>query len=408
MTCCVDAEFAFELLQRPIPAGGAEIVRVSQLEIGDIELAADTLVAMLTRPYPPAVRVARMPAGRPSEQRDKAQEQGLRSDLDGEGFCPAVIVDWMQRRFGRLSALMAVATVLALSTVISSAHAEAPQAADSAVGIDVSWPQCGSALPDGMPFAVVGVTGGTAASSNPCLAEQLSWAFATTTGANPHQSRVQLYVNTANPGDVLEEYAVTTWPRDNMDSRGRDSFAGADEQRRNPYGRCTTTPGNFHGFTNDLACSWQYGWNRAVEAVDQRFVPAARAAGTSEKAADYTWWLDVETMNSWQHGGIGAHARNTATLEGMAQLYMSEGVETVGIYSTRYQWRQIVGDTLDAPPVGGPTVGGNLIGATSWLAGWLDAGEARIGCMTASGLTGGAVALNQYILDGLDHNYSCL
>lgn len=272
----------------------------------------------------------------------------------------------------------------------------------------MSWPQCDRELPAGMSFAVIGVNGGTAASTNTCLAEQLSWAHTTTTGADPAQPPIQLYVNTANPGEVLEEYGVTTWPTDNIDGRGADSFDNSDQARRNPYGRCAPTPGNYRGFTNDLSCSWQYGWNRAVETVVERFAPAARAAGLSDDVIDYTWWLDVETMNSWQGFDDGSHARNTASLEGMMQFYVDEGVVNVGLYSTAYQWHRIVGNTLIVPDGTSPVTGGNLVGVMSWLAGSPDAAAASERCGGLDGLTGGPVVMNQYVVDDLDYNYSCL
>jgi hypothetical protein len=314
----------------------------------------------------------------------------------------------MGSRLGRLVVLTVVVGVLALIGGTESAGAVTPEPNDGRTGVDISWPQCGQELPGAMPFAVIGVNGGTAATTNACLVDQLSWARETTTGANPRQPRIQLYVNTANPGEVLEEYGVMTWPTGNIDLRGQDSFANPDEQSRNPYGRCTITPGSYRGFTNDLACSWQYGWNRAVEAVDQRFGPAAREAGVSAAPSDYTWWLDVETMNSWQDGGADAYARNAASLEGMTQFYTAEGVATVGLYSTGYQWRLIVGDTLGVPTADPPAVGANLVGLVSWLAGSLDATDAQIRCTTAIGLTGGPVVMNQYIAGDLDYNYSCV
>jgi hypothetical protein len=303
--------------------------------------------------------------------------------------------------------LAAVLAVTTLSLVVEPAQAE-PAGLSSRTGLDVSWPQCGADLPGGMAYAVVGVNGGTASTTNRCLTEQLAWAARSTTGADSRQPPVQLYVNTANPGDVLEKYGVTSWPTDSVDPRGGDSSSAASAARRNPYGRCATTPGRYRGYTNDLACSWQYGWNRAVEAVDDRFAPAARAAGISDVAADYTWWLDVETMNSWQQGGSGAAARNTAVLEGMTQLYLADGALTVGLYSTGYQWRQIVGRTLEAPPGGSPAVGANLIGLPSWLAGSSGSAQAELRCTTATGLTGGPVVLNQYVVGDLDHDHSCV
>src|SRR5688572_16316558 len=75
-------------------------------------------------------------------------------------------------------------------------------------GYDVSYPQCGKTLPTDHYFAVVGVNGGTAAVANSCLGEQLVWANRAKTGSK--QPRVQLYVNTANPGEVISQ--ITTWP----------------------------------------------------------------------------------------------------------------------------------------------------------------------------------------------------
>lgn len=44
-------------------------------------------------------------------------------------------------------------------------------------GVDVSFPQCQTALPeDGVSFAIVGLTGGRPAKDQPCLAEQWQWA----------------------------------------------------------------------------------------------------------------------------------------------------------------------------------------------------------------------------------------
>lgn len=274
------------------------------------------------------------------------------------------------------------------------------------MGLDVSWPQCDRVLPEATSFAVVGVNGGTAASTNPCLADQLRWAV-TATSRTDADRPVQVYVNTANPGEVLEEYAVTTWPTDNRDARGADSFQHIDAARRNPYGRCATTAARYNGYTNDLACSWQYGWNRAVESLDSRFAPAARAAGVSDDAADYTWWLDVETMNSWQRGGTRGQARNAAALEGMAQFYSSEGVSEVGLYSTHYQWRRIVGEAVGSMDPAGHAIAGNLINAPAWLAGAADPASAQLRCMTLTGLTSGPVVMNQYIADDLDHNFRC-
>jgi hypothetical protein len=306
---------------------------------------------------------------------------------------------------------MAVA-VVALVLGAPSARAAIPDERDGAearhlYGYDISWPQCDQDLPDTAAFVVVGVNGGTAANSNPCLAEQLRWASAATTASAAAVERVQLYLNTANPGEVLEEYLVTTWPTDNIDGRGLDSFENGDISRRNPYGRCLTSDHGYRAYRNDLACSWQYGWNRALEAVDLRFAPAAALAQLSPSAADYTWWLDVETMNSWQQDGARARERNAAALEGMAQFLQADGATEVGLYSTHYQWRQIVGEAVGRLDPAGHVIAGNLIGVSSWIAGASDSASAQRRCLALAGLTGGRVIMVQYIADGLDHNVRC-
>jgi len=84
----------------------------------------------------------------------------------------------MPPRPARSSLLVTVAVLVAVIGGASTARAEelgdptAPVASHR-MGLDVSWPQCDRVLPEATSFAVVGVNGGTAASTNPCLADQL-------------------------------------------------------------------------------------------------------------------------------------------------------------------------------------------------------------------------------------------
>jgi hypothetical protein len=48
-----------------------------------------------------------------------------------------------------------------------------------------------------------------------------------------------------------------------------------------------------------------------------------RAAAVDGRPSSYTWWLDVETMNTWQSGSPAAQARNRATLG----QYMQGGLD---------------------------------------------------------------------------------
>ncbi len=260
-----------------------------------------------------------------------------------------------------VATLAVVATLLALPGTASAAIASG--------GYDVSYPQCGTSLPADRAFAVVGVNGGLSTRSNPCLAAQLTWAWGSS-GAVPTQSRAQLYLNTANPGELRTQ--VTTWPK-----------SGAT-----PYGVCDGG--------NSAACSWQYGWERAQNSVTSFFIPAARTAMVDGRPSSYTWWLDVETMNTWQSGSSAALARNRATLEGMTTFLTSQGGR-VGIYSTGQQWAQIVGTV---------PVGSALTGQDSWLAGATSLAGAQTACAKPALVPGGRVTLSQYV-SGLDHDLSC-
>ncbi len=243
-------------------------------------------------------------------------------------------------------------------------------AAPTRVGYDVSHPQCGTTLPAARAFAVVGVNGGTASKVNPCLATQLRWAERSN-GSVDTQPKVQLYLNTANPGQVRDQ--VSTWPTSG----------------ETPYGSCDGG--------NDLPCSWQYGYERAQNSVVVYFTPAARKAGVDRVPSRYTWWLDVETSNTWQDGSDDARARNRATLEGMVAYLDLRGAE-VGVYSTGQQWAQIVGTVpADSP----------LAGLPSWLAGSTTLAQAVAECLQPPLVPGGRVALTQYVPDDLDRNHSC-
>ena len=267
---------------------------------------------------------------------------------------------------GRALGVAALAAVALACGVPSAAARDAPE-----VGYDVSHPQCGDVLPRDPAFVVVGVNGGLATRPNPCLAEQLAWAAEEATGEVPAQPEVQLYVNTANPGQVRD--LVTTWPTGGL----------------TPYGRCDGD--------NSRACSWQYGWERAAVTVTDFFVPAAVDAGLDPDPGRYRWWLDVETTNTWQTGSAPARARNRAALEGMTTRLTVVGAE-VGLYSTGHQWRRIAGPVPEDSP---------LHELDSWLAGSTSLADARKSCDRDPLVDGGRVVLTQYVEDGLDHDHSC-
>jgi hypothetical protein len=276
----------------------------------------------------------------------------------------------MTRALRAVLVSLAVAAGLLAAPSTASAAPVSTAGQQTRVGYDVSYPQCSTTLPSARAFGIVGVNGGLSTKANPCLSNQLTWA-SRANGSVPTQPRAQVYLNTANPGELID--LISTWPTD-----------GAT-----PYGECDGE--------NTTACSWQYGWERARNSVVSFFTPAARAARLTSLPSSYTWWLDVETMNSWQSGGQEALDRNRATLEGMTAYLLSRG-GTVGIYSTGLQFGQIVGTV---------PLGSNLIGRDSWLAGATTLTGAQANCRLDPLVPGGRVVLAQYVENDLDHNHSC-
>lgn len=229
-------------------------------------------------------------------------------------------------------------------------------------GNDVSWPQCGKSLPKGQLFGIVGVNNGLANATNPCLATQLAWAN-TSTGLSV-QPKVSLYVNTANPG-----LAGSWWPTSNV-------YGGTSVN--NPYGQCNGT--------DTAACAYMYGYAKAFDDANIRGI---------SNPSSFRWWLDVETINSWESNT----ARNVADLEGMTAYFTSIGAQ-VGLYSTATQWNQITGNSV--------MLNSNLNGLMSWLAGARNLSDAKNKCDLPALTLGGFVMLTQYVATQTDFDYSCV
>jgi hypothetical protein len=268
--------------------------------------------------------------------------------------------------------------LLTLIPAIAGAARTSGTTTRTPLGIDISWPQCGKRVPTDQAFGIVGVNGGLATTTNPCLREQLIWAKRSNGGTS--QELVQLYVNTANPGGLNTE----SWPKSNTDPAGIVTD--------NPHGICDNS--------DSLACAWQYGWNRALEDVRDRFQPAAARAGISSVAATYIWWLDVETENTWKLSGTAFdHQSNVAVLEGMTAHFSATGAR-VGLYSTGAQWNQIVGGAVGTDS--------NLNGLPNWRPGGANLTTSKEACKAAPLTANGGVVLTQFISKNLDYNYSCV
>ena len=273
----------------------------------------------------------------------------------------------MVRRALRVLVVSSLVAVGALSVV--GADVASATATPTSVGYDVSFPQCGHALPASSGFGVVGVNNGHPFSVNPCLASEITWA-GTTLSASP-----QFYVNTDNPGPSNN----ANWPKSQAAPR---ICSGA----------------------NSVACSYDYGWN-AAQASFQAVVSAETqlsAASPTAAALGAQWWLDVETGNAWQSLRTGSaptaaqYANDAASIQGQVAYFASIGIATVGIYATSQQWHAITG----------PNTGATFAKNPLWVPGYATLAAAQAACSMAS-FTGGRIAMIQYPSNGLDGDYVC-
>lgn len=269
---------------------------------------------------------------------------------------------------GRMIRRLVVAAVVAAAGLAAlAAPADAsPVVPQGTVGVDVSFPQCSAfpafpgpilTLPPSAPFVVVGVNDGVAATVNGCLGTELGWAGTAAPGG-----RVDLYLNTADPGP-----ASARWPTTSAGSPGT------------PYGPCR--PGSA-----GPACAYAYG---AVIARADLAVPGLPAPSTA------TWWLDVEAANTWS----GTTAANRAVLEGMTAALHAAGAH-VGVYAARSDWTEIVGTVPATSP---------LYGLHTWLAGAITLTGAEENCTHAPLTAGGRIDLAQYkpVADTIDSDLAC-
>ena len=262
-------------------------------------------------------------------------------------------------------------------------------------GNDVSYPQCGGSLPSNAAFGIVGVNDGLASTLNPCFGpssaypsytqSELYWAVASTIGGTP-QPGASLYVNTADPGNVVNGTIIGDWPTSG----------------NTPDGSCATTTVTLSGVTstvgeNSTACAWQYGYDMATR--DAGWLTDAATAINAQQpgvpvpttASAYPWWLDVETGNSW----LADTTMNVADLQGMVAGFAAAGAVSVGVYSTSSQWGTITGGST----------AGSLRGLPSWIPGARNLSGAERNCSDAS-FTGGTVTLTQWFANP-DGDYHC-
>lgn len=276
----------------------------------------------------------------------------------------------------RLKPVLIASLVAVAAVVAPAASADAlplTTAATPGHGADLSWPQCGGAYPSDAAFGIVGVNTGLGNQTNPCLASELAWAEAIPRPAQP----VALYVMSADPGQL-----GTWWPGSALTQRGTTVQIPAS------YGQCTPASSGSSVGQESAACAYVYGYGIAEQ--------DATARGVSNPAA-YRWWIDVETSNTWAPADSAGQLRNRADVEGMVAGLRAAGA-AVGLYSTGFQWKQIMGSTPTTSP---------LAGLPSWIASTGGEGSAEAGCYSAPLTPGGSVALAQFQAAGADRDLIC-
>ena len=202
------------------------------------------------------------------------------------------------------------------------------------IGFDVSYPNCSAKITKSA-FGIVGVTRGLFYSYNGCLTSEAA-----------HFSNLSLYMNTG-------------WY--------------AQSSRINPSAPRQCLAGD----NNCLA--YNYGYNAAQDALNY---------ATAQGVKSSSWWLDVETANSWS----ADTNQNRSSLQGSYDALKNSGIPTVGTYSTTAQWQSITGNWLNGWPNWGAST-------------WSTARQAATYC-SGHQFTGGPTYLIQY-KGKLDQDYAC-
>jgi hypothetical protein len=183
-------------------------------------------------------------------------------------------------------------------------------------GYDVSWPQCGGAMPPSSQISIVGVDDGHPFSQNPCLQQEAAWAATAT-------QRAQYMVLDSPVG----------WSSANV-------LQYADH---GPAGDCAAT---------DYSCQ-SYNWGYNAANADVQYADAQGASSDE-------WWLDVElpTASSIDPSGSNCDAANfwvcdpklNSLVIVSAVTALEQSGKHVGVYSTQGQWQAITGGlTLGLP-----------------------------------------------------------
>jgi hypothetical protein len=222
-------------------------------------------------------------------------------------------------------------------TKVKALRASPAATTSTPTGFDISWPQCGGAMPASSSVAIVGADDGHQFSDNPCLRQEAQWASTAT---------------------IRGQYMVVDSP-DGSSSANVLKYAYSG-----PAGSCTATEYECLGFN--------WGYNDAYDEVSY---------ANSQGATSADWWLDVELPDAGSINPTGSNCyvqnywscdtdANAAVVLGAVEGLSAQGKQ-VGIYSTQSQWQSITG--------------GFALGVPIWIAGWN--GPASTYCDTANSTT---------------------
>lgn len=249
--------------------------------------------------------------------------------------------------------MTAMAAVVGAVLVPSAAQASG-QYLPGTSGIDISYPSCNTTVPTDIAFGIVGVSGGRVYTDNACARAEAD-AIATVDGTStPDMSKVSIYVNTG-----------------------------------------LVTNGSYF---STAAADYNCGKNRSCGAYYYGFEAGQHAyqyAQTHGLAGVATWWLDVETTNTWS----GQDALNIQSIQGEydAITRLAAGA-TVGVYARPGQWSKITGTGLSSS------------GWPVWYAtGLQNQTDQQLATYCGKSFTGGPVEIIQWIGPGTlnDRDYAC-
>ncbi len=263
----------------------------------------------------------------------------------------------------RTPGILALTGLLLLFGVVGSAPADLTNltfAADATLrgaghpGADLSWPQCprsadGYGLPfppRGTSFVILGVTAGRPWTHNPCLADQVSWAWV---HAIPAQA-----------------YTIAGWP--------------SAAQLRDTGGRGPWLP------TSAANRLRNAGYGQARSALS-----ALSGAGFHPPVV----WIDVEPHPSrpWPTGTRARQAANRWVLEGVMRGF-ADAATSYGIYSYPRAWREITG-------------GWRLPQVPVWATAGRSTRAAAIRTCGRRSFSSGRVLIAQWYDDARDSDISC-